>query len=839
MKILNWFFLISILGVLMLFSILVFSNFYFFKMTEYNKNMNKSLKNTEEDYKNYSKISSFRNNLQESIQKILAIGYINDKNKAEDIYQEFYSEYSKVKNSLENIEEKKELEKIFEDIEKIIEKLIKLKNEELELRYRMEECREKNIIISTDLDKINEKIFFQKNINQSKISELFKKFNEIKNEFKNSPEKISIENIDKEFIDLKIKKLTIYEIEECFSDKEISKITTKYKEISELKYFTREVFIINNEKSIDFIKDINKKADIIISSIYLLNSSGYFAMDIYQERIIMGLLYEYVNKVEELVVFKKELLKKDKEFREISEEIYSIQKKIDKNKEESLNIINKKLHEEIQKVSKLLTPYENTLNKSTRDNFLNVFKINAEGREDIKTGYYRVMIILITSLFFIGIISIFILKKTNRELENINKNLEKNIEMRTGEIKENNNRLRLIQKTAMRIYNEKESNHAIEVLLSVMATSDYYKRAVYLKKDENNYDVLNVINVGLNLHDVHESNNEDTAYIFNDEIKNKKLKLNECYFLENAFEEVKVCEFSENEVINFVDKYKMENFITVSVFYYEENIKKIYGIIVLEKKEKNTIIPEMEKEALKIFAGTLATYFEKIKLEEEKSKNEKLEILLSLSSSIVHELRTPITTILGFAKMLKMRYLEEPKLQKYSDYIIKECYRIDDMATELLDYSASNSLEHYKFEKIYLNEFIQEVFKEWENEFFSNGAEIILNLKTEKILKADKEKLKKVFNHIIKNSLESFNKKKNYLKITLSEKEKTILITFEDNGKGIEKEVLENIFEPLVSSKVQGTGLGLAIVKNVIKAHNGKIDIDSEKEIGTKLNLYL
>ena len=71
------------------------------------------------------------------------------------------------------------------------------------------------------------------------------------------------------------------------------------------------------------------------------------------------------------------------------------------------------------------------------------------------------------------------------------------------------------------------------------------------------------------------------------------------------------------------------------------------------------------------------------------------------------------------------------------------------------------------------------------------------------------------------------------MKITLKENSNHIVIEIKDSGDGIPHEIIDNIFEPLFTTKQQGTGLGLASVKSIIESHNGTISVTSQPTIFT------
>ena len=834
MRKINWYIVIYVLSFLILSSLFIITSIYFSKIDESYTNVSSSLKNTEENYVSYYEILSLKGEIQENIEQILALGYIKDKNLANIIYNNFYSSNKIIKEKIDKIEKNIILRDFFKEIEVLIEKIIDLKKEELDLIYDYNDLYIKHREDNIKLIQLSNEINNQKIVDYTKIDTMYRKYKNIKNiKFEKTDNELEI--IEKSYKTLKIENLTIYELERALVNENISKISTKFKELSELNSLSREIFIATNIEELNLENKINNRADIIVSSIYILNIPGYFAMDIFQEQLIKNLLFEYTNKLEKLIKIKKKFIIKEENSKIITDEMYELQNKIDYNKENSFLIINNDLQNKIDEFNKILTPVQQDFDKSTRESLVESFTINKKNERDIKKTILNIYIILFGSLFLASIISTIIIKKINNNLKNRNKDLEKNVEIRTSEIKENNNRLCSIQKIGLRIYNEKESKKAIELLLTVISKEKYYMLGFYLEKDSVDRNKAHILGIGINYNDF----NEDKATKAN-KIVNKSIDLSQNDFLLNSFDDDKIYEYLDNKDQLQVGNYNLDKYITVPVVTYVNNIRYIYGLIVLELNDNITSIPALEKEALKIFGGYLASYFEKISLESEKEKNERLKLLLALSSSIVHELRTPVTSILGFSRLINSNNSNKDKLQMYSNQIEKECYRIEDMAKELIDYSSSHSYELYYFNKLNIIKLFDDVISNWLNEFKLNNGELcidFININNEDEIVLDEQKIKKVFNYIIKNALESFNKEDNKLCIVVEKTKEYIVFEFKDNGRGIDEELLKKIFEPLVTNKIQGTGLGLSIVKNIIYHHNGKIDITSKLDLGTTLML--
>ena len=104
----------------------------------------------------------------------------------------------------------------------------------------------------------------------------------------------------------------------------------------------------------------------------------------------------------------------------------------------------------------------------------------------------------------------------------------------------------------------------------------------------------------------------------------------------------------------------------------------------------------------------------------------------------------------------------------------------------------------------------------------------------------DKTQLIRIVTNLVKNSNQAVeNKEDPRVVVRVFSQDESIVIEVEDNGKGIEKEVEELIFEPKFTTKSSGMGLGLPIIKNIIEAYNGTLSFRSQEGKGTIFTVTL
>ncbi|MFA5125284.1 MAG: ATP-binding protein [Patescibacteria group bacterium] len=224
-------------------------------------------------------------------------------------------------------------------------------------------------------------------------------------------------------------------------------------------------------------------------------------------------------------------------------------------------------------------------------------------------------------------------------------------------------------------------------------------------------------------------------------------------------------------------------------------------------------------------------------LKQEIERSERLKTVSSLALGVAHEIKNPLTALKTFTEFLPEKYKDENFLKKFSKIIPKEVERINNIVRQLLDFSKP-SLPILKPTNIC--NIMDEILELMNNDFLKRR--ILVNEQCENhdiIANIDAAQIKQVFYNIIINAMDSMsNGGKIYIMAKSIVNEKVEIIV-KDEGCGISIENLKNIFNPFFSTKDKGTGLGLSICHQIIKNHDGTIEIKSELNQGTSVIIRL
>lgn len=224
--------------------------------------------------------------------------------------------------------------------------------------------------------------------------------------------------------------------------------------------------------------------------------------------------------------------------------------------------------------------------------------------------------------------------------------------------------------------------------------------------------------------------------------------------------------------------------------------------------------------------------------EQQLLRAEKLGMTGRLARSIAHEVRNPLTNINLSLEQLVAELQDDEDALMYSGIIKRNSDRINNLITELLNSAKPTSVV---MDSIEIDELIPKVI-----ELAADRIKLQkINLKTElncnKITaNIDEEQLKIALLNIIINAIEAMPPdQQGELTISTCMENNQISISIADNGEGIEKDKLNNLFDAFYTGKRTGMGLGLTTTQNIINAHEAKITVESEKGVGTTFTIII
>lgn len=231
----------------------------------------------------------------------------------------------------------------------------------------------------------------------------------------------------------------------------------------------------------------------------------------------------------------------------------------------------------------------------------------------------------------------------------------------------------------------------------------------------------------------------------------------------------------------------------------------------------------------------------RLKLREREAREQViLDDRRLLIANISHDMRTPVTTILGYLQAIEDGVASSPEQ-------IENGYRQIRAKAEFLRYLAEDMSEYsdlesgrlrYNFEDMELKSFLDDMAEEYREPLESRGFQFGLSLPSEEIfIRGDRRRLQRVMQNLLSNA-EKYNRPGGEIAVSLEAEGDYVYIMVADSGVGIPESSLKKVFDSFyreddVRGLADGHGLGLAIARRIVAAHRGKIWLQSREGEGT------
>ena len=243
----------------------------------------------------------------------------------------------------------------------------------------------------------------------------------------------------------------------------------------------------------------------------------------------------------------------------------------------------------------------------------------------------------------------------------------------------------------------------------------------------------------------------------------------------------------------------------------------------------------------KAFLGVTAVFYDVTKIKElEKTRAEFV-------ANVSHELKTPLTSIIGFVETLKEGAIEDPGHRlKFLGIIDEHSQKLRALIEDLLSLSKLESgKDRLKTETVDLEKVLMKIENLLKRNLDQKKLKLELNLEARPFLiHADPLLIEQALMNLLDNAIK-YNKPDGKISVQVSRSAQGVILRVKDTGIGIPAKDLTRIFERFYrveksrSRELGGTGLGLSIVKHIVEKHSGQIEVNSSEDRGTTFTITL
>lgn len=262
---------------------------------------------------------------------------------------------------------------------------------------------------------------------------------------------------------------------------------------------------------------------------------------------------------------------------------------------------------------------------------------------------------------------------------------------------------------------------------------------------------------------------------------------------------------------------------------------RVIGVFNVES-ERPAFFTRRDKNLLETLASQIAAAVETARLREELSKAEKLSVVGSMASSILHDIRNDIHRLRACSDLLKRKDAPQERTERISEMVRKSADNVYGLIEDIFDF-VKTGRTMLQLEKTHLAPLLDSIAGQLlasapENVSMTVDADPALELPL------DKRRFRRMMLNLLNNAVEAMPRGGRIRLEAAADENGRVLIRVSDTGVGIEKARIPRIWDALYThGKKDGTGFGMAIVKKIVEDHGWSVAVESEKGKGTTFTI--
>ena len=269
---------------------------------------------------------------------------------------------------------------------------------------------------------------------------------------------------------------------------------------------------------------------------------------------------------------------------------------------------------------------------------------------------------------------------------------------------------------------------------------------------------------------------------------------------------------------------------------------ELLGGLLLGRRMADVPYVREDLDFLAALGGVAGAVIENGRLLEERSLRERLALLGSAASNMVHELKNPLGAMRSTLAVLRRRLRDDPRGAELADIVDREIDRLQDRVLDVLSFVRAGDLERRPLQ---LGELVDQLLVAVEHEFSLCGIEVEVRVAEDSPeVDGDADRIRQAVLNVLLNAREALSRGGRIRLLVQPWSDSNgvvrgVELVVADDGPGFEVDVLERATEPFVTTKALGSGLGLANVKRIVDDHGGQLVISNSPEGGARVKLRL
>lgn len=231
-------------------------------------------------------------------------------------------------------------------------------------------------------------------------------------------------------------------------------------------------------------------------------------------------------------------------------------------------------------------------------------------------------------------------------------------------------------------------------------------------------------------------------------------------------------------------------------------------------------------ELVQLVSANVSTALRLYRTAVARERSERLTAIGSLLSQVVHDFKTPMAVISGYAQLM-VDVDERSQRAEYAEEIIRNFEMVASMQREVLEFARGDRVLFVR--RIHLGRFFDELTRQIKRELDGTEIELCVEVDRKALARFDEGRMTRVLHNLVRNAIEAMSGKAGRLTLMGRREPEALVLEVRDTGPGIPKEIEQTLFHSFVTAnKTGGTGLGLAIVKKTVEEHGGSVEVESD-----------
>ncbi len=244
---------------------------------------------------------------------------------------------------------------------------------------------------------------------------------------------------------------------------------------------------------------------------------------------------------------------------------------------------------------------------------------------------------------------------------------------------------------------------------------------------------------------------------------------------------------------------------------------------------QDTGFTESDMKLLVLIAGQASKAIQLARARRERMHQERLASIGQMLAGVLHDLKTPMTIISGYAQLMAQIDAADQR-EQYVEHILRQFDLMSGMTREVLAFARGET--NLLMRKVYLHRFLDEAVGQLRHDLAGRNVDVVLDADYNGVAYFDESKVLRLIHNLARNAAQAMKDGGEFRVVTRVDDD-FLHFEFCDNGPGIPPEMRGRLFELFASGEEGGTGLGLAIVKKIVDEHEGEITVESEPGVGT------